>query len=45
MKYCAYCGKELTAEQRHNSYCSSECANNAKTQKKVEAWVNGEFNG
>ena len=45
MKYCAYCGKELTIEQRHNSYCSSECANNAKIQKKVDAWTNGEFNG
>lgn len=45
MKYCAYCGKELTTEQRYNSYCSNECANNAKIQKKVEAWVNGEFNG
>lgn len=45
MKYCAYCGKELTIEQRHNSYCSGECANNAKIQKKVDAWANGEFNG
>lgn len=45
IKYCAYCGKELISEQRHNTYCSQECANAAKKQKKINAWLSGENNG
>ena len=35
MKYCAYCGKELTHKQSYNIYCSNECSNNAKIDKKI----------
>ena len=45
VKYCAYCGKELTSEQRHNTYCSQKCANAAKKQNKINAWLSGENNG
>lgn len=45
MKYCAYCGKELKTEQRHNIYCSIECATKAKKDNKIKSWLNGEFNG
>lgn len=45
MKYCAYCGKELTHKQSHNIYCSNECSNNAKIDKKIKAWKEGNFNG
>lgn len=34
MKYCLYCGKELTVEQRHNIYCSQRCSINARTDEK-----------
>lgn len=45
IKYCTCCGKELTNEQRHNMYCSQECANIAKKQKKINAWLSGEETG
>ena len=45
IKKCAYCGKELTVSQRHNIYCSSECANLAKQSKKIQDWLNGIFDG
>lgn len=45
MKYCKYCGKELTSKQHCNIYCSMECANNAKVQKKIDSWLIGEYNG
>lgn len=45
MKKCLYCGKELTTEQRHNKYCSQECANSAKYNNKINAWLSGEDSG
>ena len=45
IKYCKYCGKELTSEQRHNTYCSQTCANAGKRQDKINAWLNGTFDG
>ena len=45
IKYCKYCGKELTSEQRHNTYCSQACANAGKRQDKINAWLNGTFDG
>lgn len=45
MKNCLYCGKELIQAQRHNIYCSNECANAAKFNNKVQAWLNGEYDG
>lgn len=45
IKYCAYCGKELTSNQRHNTYCSVECASKAKRQHKINEWLKGNFNG
>lgn len=45
VKYCAYCGKELTSNQRHNIYCSVECASKAKRQHKINEWLEGNFNG
>ena len=45
MKICKYCGKTLTSEQRHNTYCSQTCANKDKQQQKINAWLSGEDNG
>lgn len=45
MKYCAYCGKALTQEQRNNTYCSCTCATNAKQATKITSWLNGKDNG
>ena len=45
MKTCLRCGKPLTAEQRHNKYCSHECSIKYQQEKKINAWLNGEFNG
>ena len=45
IRYCAYCGKELTSEQRGNIYCSQFCANTAKKKRKIDAWLSGEDNG
>lgn len=45
MKYCNYCGKELKIEQRHNIYCSTECATKAKRDNKIKDWLDGKFNG
>lgn len=45
MKICKKCGKELTQEQRHNIYCSQECANLDKKESKIQLWLNGEFDG
>ena len=45
MKYCLYCGKELTVEQRHNIYCSQRCSINARTDEKIKEWKEGKFNG
>ena len=35
MKICKKCGKELTQAQRHNIYCSQECANLDKKENKI----------
>lgn len=45
MKYCKRCNKELTTEQRHNIYCSQECANLARSELKIQNWLNGEYDG
>lgn len=45
MKKCNYCGKELTIEQRHNKFCSQECANLAKKENKIKDWLNNTYNG
>lgn len=45
IKYCAYCGTELSTEKRHNTYCSQNCANAAKRKIKIDAWLNGDFDG
>ena len=44
-KKCLYCGKELHQDQRHNKYCSIECAIKARTDNKIAAWLSGEDNG
>ena len=35
-KYCQYCGKELSKEQRRNKYCSLECAHKANGSKRPD---------
>lgn len=45
MKICARCKKELTTEQRHNTYCSRECANLARKENKIKNWLEGSYNG
>lgn len=45
MKTCLRCGKPLTAEQRHNIYCSHECSIKYQQEKKINAWLNGDSNG
>ena len=36
-KTCLYCGKELRQDQQRNKYCSTECANKARTDNKIAA--------
>lgn len=43
MKFCERCHKQLTSEQRHNTYCSKECAILAAKEKKINDWLNGSF--
>lgn len=44
MKKCLFCGKELTANQRHNTYCSHECEVKARHEKNVQNWIKtGQF--
>lgn len=45
MKYCKYCNKELTKNQKNNIYCSQECSNLDKTNKKIKNWLSGEYDG
>lgn len=45
MKYCKRCNKPLTTEQRHNIYCSQECANLDKSEQKIEQWLNETWDG
>lgn len=45
MKQCLYCGKLLTQEQRHNQYCSIECASEAKIDNKIKLWLEGKESG
>ena len=45
MKYCLKCGKPLTTEQRHNSYCSQDCAISAKKELKIKNWLEGSYDG
>lgn len=44
-KVCKYCGTELTQSQRHNQYCSTDCANKARVQNKIDDWLKGNYNG
>jgi len=41
------CGKELLPKQKGSKqkYCSIECFGKARREKKVERWLNGEFDG
>lgn len=41
LKYCKNCGKELTASQKHNTYCSSACAADAIKKQKIKDWLDG----
>lgn len=44
MKKCLFCGKELTINQRHNTYCSHECEVKARHEKNVQDWIKtGQF--
>ena len=45
MKYCLQCNKQLTTDQRHNIYCSQQCANIAKRENKIKQWLDGEYDG
>lgn len=45
IKYCKNCGKELTVEQRHNTYCSISCSNIDRGNQKIQQWLNGEIDG
>lgn len=45
MKHCLYCNKELSQNQRNNTYCSVECSIKAKKDKKINDWLNGKFDG
>ena len=38
-KYCQYCGKELSKEQRRNKYCSLECAHKANGSKRPDMLI------
>lgn len=45
MKFCVKCGKQLTLEQRHNIYCSTECSILFKQEEKISKWLSGEDDG
>lgn len=45
MKKCLYCEKELRPDQRHNTYCSNECTSKARVENKIQAWLDGNFDG
>ena len=45
IKYCKNCGKELTAEQRNNTYCSVSCGIAYQNKQKVQEWLEGKFDG
>ena len=45
MKYCLKCGKQLTTEQRHNIYCSQDCAISARKELKIKNWLEGNYDG
>lgn len=45
IKYCKNCGKELTVEQRHNTYCSNRCQLLYQSKQRVEDWLEGKDNG
>lgn len=44
-KYCLYCNKKLTTNQRHNIFCSISCSNEYKKQNNIKKWLNGEISG
>ena len=44
-KYCAYCGKKLTLQQKNNTFCSGGCSAKYRSQQKVQQWLIGEFSG
>lgn len=45
IKYCKRCGKELSANQRNNSYCSTHCAGLAKKEEMIVRWRENEISG
>ena len=45
IKYCPYCGKEIPVGKNHNTYCNQECANAAKRENAINAWLRGEESG
>lgn len=45
MNTCLYCGKELDKKQSRNTFCSVSCSSKFQSKKKVESWLNGEYNG
>lgn len=45
IRYCQYCGEELTSDQRHNLYCSQNCANQAKKENNIQLWKDGYISG
>ena len=44
-KFCLYCEKQLRQDQRHNKYCSVDCANKARSENKIQLWLAGEYDG
>ena len=45
MKECKRCGKILTTQQRHNDFCSQECANLYKQEQYINDWKKGKNSG
>ena len=45
MKTCLYCGKELSKNQQKNTFCSVSCSSNYQSNKKIELWEKGEYDG
>ena len=45
IKYCKYCGKELTGNNRKNIFCNQNCHQNYKKEIYIERWKNGEESG
>lgn len=44
-KKCKQCGKVLSNQKRHNTFCSQQCSSIYRKNIKIQNWLNGTYNG